>query len=60
LGSFFINLFSTTYETLLVCYLVEQNLIENKGINLKYNDTEIRDLLNDLRSVDEYRPLKEF
>lgn len=31
IGSLFINLFATTYDTIMVCYLVERNIQENYG-----------------------------
>ena len=31
IGSLFINLFATTYDTVMVCYLIERNIQENYG-----------------------------
>lgn len=49
IGSLFISLYSTTYDTVMVCYLIERNIQDNYGLtNLKCPD-EIEEVLNDLR-----------
>lgn len=54
-GSLFINLFSTTFETLLTCYIVELNLIEFYNADFKGENQEIEQILADLRG-DEKNP----
>lgn len=49
-GSLFINLFSTTFETLLTCYIVELNLIEFYNADFKGENKEIEQILADLRN----------
>ena len=49
IGSLFISLYSTTYDTVMVCYLIERNIQDHYGLtNLKCPD-EIEEVLNDLR-----------
>lgn len=49
IGSLFISLYATTYDTVMVCYLIERNIQDHYGLtNLKCPD-EIEEVLNDLR-----------
>lgn len=50
IGSLFINLFATTYDTIMVCYLIERNIQENYGTaQLKCPD-EIVQALKEVQS----------
>lgn len=60
-GSLFINIFATTYDTLLTCYLMQQNLREFHQTDLKFNDQAIAEVINNLggRNGEKYIPLED-
>lgn len=45
IGSLFVNLFLTTYDTIVVCYQVELNVEEFCGIAVNKCPDELRDVL---------------
>jgi len=45
-GSLFINLFSTTFETVITCYLIQRNLKDQHGVNF-YDRTEGEEMKGD-------------
>lgn len=54
-GSLFINLYSTTYDSIMVCYLMEKNIEDMHGISVGKNQ-EIKDILDSIKE-DKYKPL---
>jgi hypothetical protein len=62
IGSLFINLYATTYESLMVCYLIERNLEDlNPGVEVVKSPKEINDVLETLRNegLTKYHELKD-
>lgn len=61
-GGLFINIFVTTYQAVVVCYLVEVDIITNtnNALNLKH-PAELAEVINDLKNQHaarkNYRPL---
>lgn len=61
-GGLFINIFVTTYQAVVVCYLVEVDIItnSNNALNLKH-PAELAEVINDLKNQHaartNYRPL---
>jgi hypothetical protein len=44
-GSHFVNLFVTTYDTMIVCYLIEMNIEEFCGVPINRCPQEVKDVL---------------
>ncbi len=55
-GSLFINLYSTTYEAIMVCYLMEKNIEDIHGVPVENCPQEIREVMNQLKN-DKYEQL---
>lgn len=53
IGSLFINLFSTTYYAILVCFLVELNIFQTSGIQVTKCPTEIMQVLRNIETISE-------
>lgn len=49
-GSLFVNLFGTTYDSMLVCYLVEQNIMEKSGRMVTNCPEELKEVVNKLNN----------
>lgn len=50
LGSLFVNLFATTYEAIVVCYLVELNIYDTSGRAISKAVPEVRDVMEEMRA----------
>lgn len=42
-GSLFINLFSTSYDALVMCYLIETNLHDEYGLEIQHAPEEVKE-----------------
>lgn len=64
-GSLFINLFSTSYDALVMCYLIETNLHDEYGLEIQHAPEEVKESVQDLETTffreekKKYYPLKE-
>lgn len=56
IGSLFVNLFATTYETLLICYLVGLKLESKYSAKMNWNQEEI---IHGLKEIELYQELNE-
>ena len=58
-GSLFVNLFSTTYDAMVTCFLVETNIQETTGRAVSNCPGEVKTVLEDLRRENNqnYQPL---
>lgn len=58
-GSLFVNLFSTTYDSMVACFLVEQNIQDMTGRAITNCPPEVKQVLDDLRAEknSNYHPL---
>ena len=50
IGSLFINLFATTYETIMVCYLIERNIQDNYGVTQLKCPEEIAQMMREVHT----------
>lgn len=55
IGSLFINLFATTYDTIMVCYLIERNIQENYGITQLKCPDEIAHVMKEIQTENDRR-----
>lgn len=53
IGAMFINLFSTTFDTILVCFQIELNVHENYGTEVKNCPQELLDSINNIQAIGE-------
>ena len=64
-GSLFINLFSTSYDALVMCYLIETNLRDEYGLQIEHAPEEVIECIEKLETTffreekKRYIPLKE-
>ena len=50
IGSLFINLYATTYDTIMVCYLLEKNIYDMHNIPIENCPSELREVMDSLNS----------
>lgn len=50
IGSLFINLFATTYDTIMVCYLIERNIQEHYGTSQLKCPEEIAQVMKEIQT----------